>query len=121
MRILAVSGKRRNANLSFVSEMAISFDKNSGRPVKAAGKVFALDDREVMQETIYGGYRNFGGIEVATSLEVKIDGKPYRRQELTEFKILDKVDPSTFSTSADAGGAERKANTLGQPMGGQPR
>ncbi len=86
------------------SDMAISFNKNSGRPVKVAGKVFALDDRELMQETIYGAYKNFGGIQVATRLEVKIDGKPYRRQELTEFKILDTVEPSTFSTPADAGG-----------------
>jgi hypothetical protein len=35
--------------------------------------------------------------------------KRYRRQELTEFKLLDKVDPSTFSSPADADGAERKA------------
>ena len=45
-------------------------------------------------------YRNFGGIHVATRVEVKIDGKPYRTQELTEFKILDTVEPSTFSTTA---------------------
>ena len=88
------------------SDMAISFNKNSGRPVKAAGKVFALDGRDVVQETTYGAYRNLGGIHVATRLEVKIDGKPYRRQELTEFKILDKVEPSTFSTPADDGGPE---------------
>ncbi len=97
------------------SEMAISFNKSSGRPVKAAGKVFALDDREVMQETIYGVYRDFGGIQVATRLEVKIDGKPYRRQELTEFKILDKVEPSNFSAPADGGGPEREANTVPGP------
>ena len=88
------------------SDMAISFNKNSGRPIKVAGKVFALDDREVMQETIFGAYKNFDGIHVATRLEVKIDGKPYRKQELTEFKILDTVDPSTFSTPADTGGPE---------------
>ncbi len=82
------------------SEMTISFNKNSGRPVKVVAKVFALDDREVMQETIYGEYKNFGGIHVATRLEVKIDGKPYKRQELTEFKILDTVEPSTFSNPA---------------------
>jgi hypothetical protein len=84
------------------TDMAISFNKSSGRPVKVAGKVFALDDREVMQETIYGAYKDFGGIQVATRLEVKVDGKSYRRQELTEFKILDKLEPSTFSTPADA-------------------
>jgi hypothetical protein len=88
------------------SDMAISFNKNSGRPVKVAGKIFALDDRELMQETIFGAYKNFGGIHVATRLEIKIDGKPYRKQELTEFKILDTVDPSKFSTQADAGGPE---------------
>ncbi len=97
------------------SDMAISFNKNSGRPVKVAGKVFALDDREVMQETTYGVYKNFGGIQVATRVEVKIDGKPYRRQELTEFKIPDKVEPSTFSTPADAGGPEQEANTVPGP------
>ena len=68
-----------------------------------------------MQETIYGIYRNFGGIHVATRLEVKIDGKPYRKQELTEFKILDKVEPSTFATPEDAGGPEREANTVPGP------
>ena len=82
------------------SDMAVSFNKKSGRPVKVAGKVFGLDDREMMQETIFGAYRNFGGIHVATRVEVKIDGKPYRTQELTEFKILDTVEPSTFSTTA---------------------
>ena len=68
-----------------------------------------------MQETTYGAYKNFGGVQVATRLEVKIDGKLYRRQELTEFKILDKVEPATFSTPADAGGAEREANTVPGP------
>jgi hypothetical protein len=97
------------------SDIAISFNKNSGRPVKAAGKVFALDDREVMQEATYSAYRNFGGIHVATRLEVKIDGKPYRRQELTEFKVLDKVEPSTFSTPADAAGPGQEANTVPGP------
>jgi hypothetical protein len=97
------------------SDMAISFNKNSGRPVKAVGKVFALDDHEEMQETIYGAYRNFGGIQVATRLEVKLDGKPYRRQELTELKILDTAEPSTFSTPADAGGPEREASTVPGP------
>jgi hypothetical protein len=97
------------------SDMAISFDKNSGRPVKAAEKVFALDDQEVMQETTYGLYKDFGGIQVATRLEVKIDGKPYRWQELTNFKVLDKVQPSTYSTPADAGGPGQEANTVPGP------
>jgi hypothetical protein len=97
------------------SDMAISFNKNSGRPVKVAGKVFALDGRENMQETIYGNYKDFGGILVATKQEVKIDGKPYRKQELTEFKILDKVESSTFSGPAETAGPEPEASTVPGP------
>ena len=58
------------------SDMAISFNKNSGRPVKVAGKVFALDDRELMQETIFAAYKNFGGIHVATRLKSRSTASP---------------------------------------------
>ena len=45
-------------------DITISFDKESGLPVKAVGKVFTLDGREVTQETTYGDYKDFGGIKI---------------------------------------------------------
>jgi hypothetical protein len=78
-------------------DIKISFDKVSGLPVKAVGKVFTLDDdREVTQEITYGNYRDFGGIKVATKIEGKHVWLVWR-QEVTEFKVLDEVDPATFT------------------------
>jgi hypothetical protein len=89
--------------------LTISFDKQTGLPVKAVGKVFTLLGREVTQETTYADYKDFGGIKAATRLEFKIDGKPYRKQEVTEFKVLDKLDASVFSVSQDSAGRRSSA------------
>jgi hypothetical protein len=74
----------------------IPFDKESGLPVKAVGRVFTLDDQEVTQENTYGNYKDFGGIKIATRLEIK-NGYLDRKLEITEFKIQDKVDPTAFT------------------------
>jgi hypothetical protein len=76
-------------------DIKISFDNESGLPVKAVGKVFTLQDEEVFQENTYGNYKDFGGIKIATRVEIK-NGWLNRKQEIIEFKVLDKVDPSTF-------------------------
>jgi hypothetical protein len=96
-------------------DMTISFDKVSGLPVKAVGKVFTLDGREVTRETTYGDYKDFGGIKTATRLESRMDGKPDRKQEVTEFKVLDKVDPLAISTPGEAAGFELEARTVPGP------
>ncbi len=83
-------------------DFTISFDKESGLPVKAVGKIFTLDGQQVTQETTYSDYKDFEGITVATRLESKVDGKPSRNSEVTEFKLLDKVDPLAFSIPKEA-------------------
>jgi len=83
-------------------DFTISFDKESGLPVKAVGKIFTLDGQQVTQETTYSDYKDFEGIKVAIRLESKIDGKPSRKSDLTEFKLLDKVDPLAFSIPKEA-------------------
>ena len=100
------------------NDISISFDKASGLPVKAVGKVFALDGQELTQETTYSDYKDFGGIKTATKLESKIDGKPDRKHEVTEFKILDKVDPLTFFIPMEAAARRpRRAPFLAQRPG----
>jgi len=83
-------------------DFTISFDKESGLPVKAVGKVFSLDGQQVTLERTYSDYKDFEGIKVATRIESKIDGKPSRKSELTEFKLLDKVDALTFAIPKEA-------------------
>ncbi|MGA2699583.1 MAG: hypothetical protein ABSH35_00605 [Isosphaeraceae bacterium] len=37
-------------------------------------------------------YKDFGGIRKATKLQLKRDGKKFQDMEVTEFKVLDKLD-----------------------------
>lgn len=76
-------------------EFTLYFDKESGLPVKLVAKV-AFMGQEAKLETTYGGYKEFGGIKKATKIETKRDGEKFQELEITEFKVLDKVDPKTF-------------------------
>jgi len=77
-------------------DFKIYFDKESGLPVKQVAKVLSIMGDEVTEETTYADYKDMGGIKKATRLEVKRDGDKWIDQEITEFKILDKVDPKMF-------------------------
>jgi hypothetical protein len=97
------------------SDFTISFDKESGLPVKAVGKVFTLNGPEVTEETTYGDYKDFGGIKAATRLDFKFDGKSDRKQEVTDFIVLDKVDPLAFSIPMEAAAQGQEASTIPGP------
>ena len=66
--------------------------------------MFTLEDEEITQENTYSNYKDFGGIKIATRIEIK-NGWLNRKQEVTEFKILDKVDPSAFTAPKEAASA----------------
>jgi hypothetical protein len=74
----------------------ISFDKESGLPVKQVAKVIGFMGDEFTQETTFGGYKDFGGIKKATKVESKRDGQKFIVQEITDFKPLEKVNAKTF-------------------------
>ncbi len=78
-------------------EFTVFFDKESGLPVRLVGKVMNWMDQEVTQETSYGGYKDIDGIKKATKIEIKHDGEKVVEAEITDFKVLDKVDPKTFA------------------------
>lgn len=78
-------------------EFTIYFDKESGLPVKMVAPNVAFRDQEYTQETTFADYKDFGGIKKATKVEVKRDGETFQKMEITEFKVLDKVDPETFT------------------------
>jgi hypothetical protein len=78
-------------------DFQISFDKESGLPLKTVAKVRGFMGEEFTQETTLSGYKDFGGIKKATKIENKRDGQSFIKIELTEFKVLDKVDDKTFT------------------------
>lgn len=78
-------------------DFSLYFDKESGLPVKMVARVVGFQGNEFTQDTTYANYKEFDGIKKATKIESKRDGEKFQNQELTEFKVLDKVDPKTFS------------------------
>jgi hypothetical protein len=72
------------------------FDKESGLPVKLKAKVVGFNGDEFTQETTFADYKEFDGVKKATKVESKRDGEKFLGSQVTEFKILEKVDPKTF-------------------------
>ncbi len=78
-------------------DFTLFFDKESGLPVKEVATTTSLAGREVSVESTFLDYKDMGGIKKATRIEVKFNGEPSLVMEITEFKVLDKVDPETFA------------------------
>jgi hypothetical protein len=78
-------------------DFTIYFDKASGLPVKVVAKVLGFMGEEFTQEAILSSYKEFDGIKKATKSEVMRDGNKFLDSEVTEFKVLDNVDPKTFA------------------------
>jgi hypothetical protein len=75
----------------------IAFDKASGLPVRVVATVAGFQGQEFSQETTYSEYKDFDGIKRATKIESKRNGEKFLKQEITDVKVLDNVDPKTFA------------------------
>jgi hypothetical protein len=73
----------------------IYFDPQTGLPARIVAQVtdFAGDAKH---ETTISDYKDFGGLKKATKIKVTRDGEKFIDSELTEFTVLDSVDPKTF-------------------------
>ena len=71
--------------------------RRAGLPVRLIAKVAGWMGEEYVQEVHYSDYKEFGGIKKSTKVTVKRDGEPFVSQEITEFKVLDKVPAETFA------------------------
>jgi hypothetical protein len=78
-------------------DFTLYFDKESGLPVKLTAMVAGFQGQQFSQETTYGDYKDFDGIKRATKVESKRNGETFLKQEITEFKVLENVDPKTFA------------------------
>ncbi len=77
-------------------DFTIYFDKESSVPIKLVAKMTGFMGEEFTMETSFANYKDFDGIQKATRIESNRDGEKFLDAELTEFKIIDKVDASTF-------------------------
>lgn len=78
-------------------EFTLSFEKESGLPIRMVGKVIGFMGDEYTQETWLADYKEMGGIKKATKIDLKRDGETFITQQITEFKVLDTIDPKTFA------------------------
>jgi len=78
-------------------DFTIYFDKESGLPARIVARVIGFDGQEFTQETTVTDYKEFDGIKKATKSESKRDGEDFVKAEVSDFKVLDKVDAKTFA------------------------
>jgi hypothetical protein len=78
-------------------EFRLYFDKESGLPVKQVAKVVDFTGAEFTRETTFSDYQDMAGIRKATKIQFKRDGEKFMEQQITEFKVLETVDPKTFT------------------------
>jgi hypothetical protein len=78
-------------------DFTLYFDKETGLPAKLVAKVSGFQGDEFTMETTFQDYKEFDGIKKATKAESKHDGQAFVKSEISEFKVLDKVDPKIFS------------------------
>lgn len=77
-------------------DFTLYLDKDSGLPVMLVAKVVGFMGDEYTQETTFSDYKEMEGIKKATKTSSKRNGEKFIETQLTEFKVLDKVDPKTF-------------------------
>jgi hypothetical protein len=79
------------------TDFLIYFDKESFLPVKEVARSLKADGNEQIEEATFTDYKDFGGIKKATSIEIRTAPQSVGFIEITEFKVLDHVDPLTFA------------------------
>jgi len=77
-------------------DFTLSFDKESGLPVRLVAKVRGFQGEEFTQETTFSDFTDYDGIKRAKKVETKRDGETFVKSEVTEFKAIEKVDPKIF-------------------------
>ena len=80
-------------------ELTLYFARQSGLPVMLVAKILGSGGDEFPREMtyIYSDYKDFDGVKRPTKIEAKRDGKDFWKAKVTEFKVVDQVDPKTFA------------------------
>jgi hypothetical protein len=79
-------------------EISLYFDKKTGLLAKVSWRPTDMQTgQEVGEERIIQEYQDIDGLKVPKKVVVNRDGKKLMELEVQEFKVLDKVDDSTFA------------------------
>lgn len=78
-------------------DFKLFFSKETGLPIKEVAKVVNFQGEDQQLEATFSNYKDFDGLKVATKNEAKHDGEKFLEAEVVSFKVLDKVDPKTFT------------------------
>jgi hypothetical protein len=79
-------------------DVNIFFDKEAGYLVKTSSR--AKDDmsgQDFNQDMFFLDYKDKDGYKVSMKMKIHRDGAPFLEQEVTEYKVLDKVDENDFA------------------------
>ncbi|MCI0459184.1 MAG: hypothetical protein L0Z62_19685 [Gemmataceae bacterium] len=82
---------RRDVNLYFA--------KDDGLLIKSEVTVKDIEGggKELIQEELFDGYKEFQGVKQPTKLTIRRDGKRFVEVEVSELRLEEKVDPSLFA------------------------
>ncbi len=80
-------------------DVSLYFDKKSNLLLKSETVVKdpMAGDKELMQETLYGDYKEAMGLKYASKLTIKRDGMEFVSGEVTEWTPSEKFDDSVFA------------------------
>jgi outer membrane lipoprotein-sorting protein len=79
-------------------DVNLFFDKESGLLLKSETVIKDEMDggKEKTQETLYGNYKEFGGVKHPTKVTINRDGSKYITLEISELEPKDKIDDKVF-------------------------
>jgi hypothetical protein len=79
-------------------DIVLRFDRTSGLLIGAERRTLDPNTlREVVQEEIYGDYKDAGGLKKPMKVTVTKDGKKYVQAEVLEIRYLDRLDDKVFA------------------------
>lgn len=79
-------------------DVKLYFDKETGLLLQSETLLQdVLSGKEVLQETLYGDYREFKGLQRPTKIVVKWDGIKHAEAQLSEIQLLERLPPETFA------------------------
>jgi putative sterol carrier protein len=77
-------------------DIQLYFDKQNGLLVKKARTVKGLAGKDVTEETLYAGYKDFGGLQIPTHVTITRNGKPFAETETSDYQLAEKLEDSLF-------------------------
>jgi hypothetical protein len=81
-------------------DIDLYFDKETDLLVRVVRKAYDAESmKERTFETVYSNFKDFNGVKQPAKARLSKDGMKFADVEVTDLKVLDKVDPNEFNKS----------------------